>query len=657
MNKLVYGVLLFSLLACGGVKPLKQSAPKRVVAEKIDTSKLYDQVFLQKVNAAKEKYRKGKSEVALKDLQSIAEGSLKPTEKASKHNLIGVMHFSKKRFEEASKEFEFAAPLSKEDPFLESQINLNLGSAYYKLNQPEKALTALNTVDYPHLADAEAKKYHQLHSILSEQLGKKDQGIASMIRALSDKKSMEDLKIDPKYQNLEEKFFKLSETERVRMLENFDEERNVVIPTLVLKSIDLALNEGKKEKAMDFENWLTKRYSDNAAVMAKLGIKSTAVATNDAKINPYIIGVALPVSGDRKSLGERALNGIDMALMEINSDPNKKFQIEVKDTQSQAAEGAFAVSELIEKNNVVAVIGGLVPSSATKEYLEAKKRGVLFISLSPVYLPKDEKNQLLIEISGSIESQINQIFSDKILNKLGKRPAIIYPKNELGEAYANEFWRKSKLLNLDVTGVVSYDKNASDFKDPVKNILGIKFTREREEEASLVNDVARLEQNKNVKRLQNLQPQIDFDWIFVPGNPREVVQVLPNFNYFDAFNLNYIGVPSWRSELMTNEGYRYGNVHFVDEIVNPNETTFTRNFVTKFNTAPKIVETISYDAIKIIADLVNSSENLQTRADIDAALQKKMTINGESGTWSLSDGIWLKNLSLFKIKREGVDNF
>lgn len=62
-------------------------------------------------------------------------------------------------------------------------------------------------------------------------------------------------------------------------------------------------------------------------------------------------------------------------------------------------------------------------------------------------------------------------------------------------------------------GLSPYDKNATDFRDPVKNILGIKFTREREDEAAIVNDIAALEKNKNIKRLQNLQPQVDFDWV------------------------------------------------------------------------------------------------------------------------------------------------
>jgi hypothetical protein len=188
----------------------------------------------------------------------------------------------------------------------------------------------------------------------------------------------------------------------------------------------------------------------------------------------------------------------------------------------------------------------------------------------------------------------------------------------------------------------------------VKNLLGIKFTREREEESAIVNDIANLEKNKSIKRLQNLQPQVDFDWVFVPALPKEVVQILPNFNYFDAFNLNYIGVPSWRSELMANEGYRYGNVYFMDEPL-ANETSFTQKFTTKFNRQPKFVETISYDALKIVSGIIEKDPSMTTRQDLDLSLAKNATIQGESGLWKLDEDIWVKDMATFKIKRDGTE--
>jgi len=652
MKSLFFLLALTVSTACSGVKMI---TPERKVAENVDTSKLYQQNFLQKINAAKEKVRQGKVDIALNDLSSMSEEGLNSAERATRKNLIGVINFSKKNYEIAAKNFEEASALTKEDPGLEAQVLLNLGSSYYKLNQNEKALATLSQTNYKNLQDSEAKKFHQLYALLSQQLGKKEQSLSALIRSLEDKKTISELKAESRYSQIEEQYTKLSDSERVRLLEEFDQEKNLAVAYLAYREAEIAFREGDKDKVKDFNDWIEKRYGDNTEIMGLvkgLGIRNL---NNTVKIDMRTIGVALPLTGDTKSLGERAMAGIDIAMENLSTDPLKKYKLEIRDTKGNPATGAFAVKDLIEQNNVAAVIGGLNPQEATKEYLEARKYGVLYISLSKVLLPKEEKNHLLIEIPGSIESQVNHLFSGAMLKKVGNRPAIIYPKTEMGEAYANEFWRQSKKNNFDVTGLISFEPNTTDYREPVKNILGIKFTREREEEQAIVNDIAHLESKKSVKRLQNLQPQIDFDWVFVPALPREVVQILPNFNYFDAFNLNYIGVPSWRSELMLNEGYRYGNVYFMDEAINRGETNFTQRFSQKFKKQPNIVETIAYDSLKILSDLIESEGSMQTRQDLDVALTKKNQLESENGKWTLVDDIWLKDMSTFRIRREGIE--
>lgn len=652
MKKLLFCLLFISVCSCSSVRMI---TPERKVADNIDTSKLYKQEFLQRINAAKEKVRQGKTDAALKDISLIKEEGLSQASVGTKKNLTGVINFSSKRYEAAAKSFEEASVLAKEDPALDAQVYLNLGSTYYKLNQNEKALSTLSLVNYRNLQDTEAKKFHQLYALLSQQLGKKEQSLSALIRSLEDKKTISELSSEPRFAQVEEVFKKLSTSERVRLLEEFDQEKNLGIAYLAYKEAEAAFREGDKDKVKDFSEWVEKRYGNNSELMSMVASLGVRNQNNSIKIDLRYIGVVLPLSGDLKSLGERALAGIDIALEDMSVDPSKKYRLEIKDTKGNAANGAFAVKELIETNNVAAVIGGLNSGEATKEYLEAKKYGVIFISLSKVLLPKEEKNHLLIEIPGSIESQVNHLFSEKMISRIGKRPAIMYPKTDIGEAYANEFWRQSKKNHLDVTGLISFDTNQTDYRDPVKNILGIKFDREREEELAIVNDIAHLESKKSIKRLQNLQPQIDFDWVFVPALPREVVQILPNFNYFDAFNLNYVGVPSWRSELMMNEGYRYGSVYFMDEAISNTETPFTQKFAQKFKKQPNIVETIAYDSLKILFDVIESDPSFETRQDLDLALAKKEILQSESGQWKLQDDIWMKDMSTFKIKREGIE--
>jgi outer membrane PBP1 activator LpoA protein len=645
---------LFLITSCSGVSVLK---PDRKVADNLDTSSLYKQEFLQKINLIKDKIKLGKVDIALKDISSLDEKNLNASELSTKRNLTGVIYFQQKKFDLAIKQFELALSTAKDDPLLEAQVLLNLGSSYYKTNQNEKAYSTLSKCNFKNLQDTEAKKYHLLFALLSQQLGKQEQSIGSLIRSLSDKRRISELTSDSKYLEAETIFSNITDSEKVRLLEDFDNDNNLAVAYLFFKEAEKAYKADNKSKMEDYSEWILKRYSNFPEIVSLVGSLGSRSSNDQKKVDFKLIGIILPLSGDSKGLGERALSGIEIALNSIaKTDATESgFKLEMKDSKGSAANGAFAVKELVEQSNVSVIIGGLNSSEATKEYLEAKKHGALFISLSKVLLPKEEKNHLLIEIPGSIESQLSHLFKEETLSKLGNRPALLYPKTEIGEAYANEFWRMSKKLNLDVTGLISFDPAQTDFRDPVKNILGIKFEREREDELAIVNDIVTLESKKNIKRLQNLQPQIDFDWIFVPALPRETVQILPNFNFFDAFNLKYVGVPSWRSELMLNEGYRYGNVLFIDEKANETENEFTKKYLEKFNKHPNFVETISYDSLKVYLNFINDHSDLSTRQDLDLALAKKELLSTDNSSWRLVDDVWIKDMSSFRIKREGFE--
>ena len=50
---------------------------------------------------------------------------------------------------------------------------------------------------------------------------------------------------------------------------------------------------------------------------------------------------------------------------------------------------------------------------------------------------------------------------------------------------------------------------------------------------------------------------------------------------------------------MTNEGYRFGNVYFVDEPLTAEESKFTQAFLSKYKRQPKLVEMLGHDALQL----------------------------------------------------------
>lgn len=635
-------ILSFMLIfaSCSGIQSLG-----------VKKSDLYTANFLERIGAIKERYRAGDATNALAQLQSLDETKLLPTEKALKRNLIGVILFSEREYDDAIKSFDLALATSRLDPNLTAQIYLNLASSYYKLSFVDKAYITLEQADFKKLESAEAKKYHRLKYNLARELGKNEAVIPSLIWFLADKKDVSQLKSEPLYEQLASEFFALDPAEQVRTIERFDNEQLFVVGYLAYLSAERRYYRGDKERAKDLLSWLKNRYDDSSEISSL--VENFFFRVEKAtQLDPSAIGVILPLSGPKKDFGTRAMLGIDSALRDGEAGVEGKdspFILHIGDSEGIGSVGAFRVRELINNKFVSVIIGGLFPGEAMSEYLEAKRNGVFFISLSEIYLPKEQKDHLLLEIPGSVESQIARLFSEDFLSTFGRNAAILYPGTENGEAYVNEFWRKAKDHGVKVTDALSYDKAATDFREPVKNLLGLKFPRERQEEFNLLAEVYALEKNRSIRRIQTLNPQMDFDWIFVPSYPQEALQIIPSFSYLDAFNVKIVGGPSWRTQSLSKESHRIP-LMFVGDEVTQDAKEFGQNFYKRYQSTPKLIEMRAYDSLSITKKIL-SARKMATRDELEAYTRGISKLTGLTGEWTLNDGIWLKNMGALKLSR------
>lgn len=644
VHTIFLSLLLMFATGCGGIQVLGG-------AKKSD---LYTADFLEKIGGIKERYRLGDGVNALVQLQNLDETNLLPTEKALKRNLIGVILFSERDYDQAIQSFELALSTSRLDEGLTAQIYLNLASSYYKLSFLEKAYITLDQADFKKLESEEVKKYHRLKYNLARELEKKEAIIPSLIWYLADKKDVSQLKSEPLYEQLASEFFALESTDQARMIERFDNEKLFVVGYLAYLAAERRYYRGDKDGARDLLSWLKNRYDDSSEISGL--VENFFFRVEKAtQLDPTAIGVILPLSGPKKDFGTRAMLGIDSALRdgaESVEGTNSPFILHIGDSEGVGSVGAFRVRELINTKFVSIIIGGLFPAEALGEYLEAKRNGVFFISLSEIYLPKEQKDHLLLEIPGSVESQIARLFKDDFLSEFGKKAAILYPQTENGEAYVNEFWRVAKEHGVQVTGALSYDKAATDFREPVKNLLGLKFPRERQEEFDMLSDVYALEKNKSIRRIQTLRPQMDFDWIFVPSYPQEALQIIPSFSYLDAFNVKIVGGPSWRTQSLSKESQRIP-LMFVGDEVQANVKDFTQNFVKRYQSAPKLIEMRAYDSMSITKKIL-SARKFGSRDELEAYTRELEKLKGLTGDWTLVDGIWLKDMAALKLTRGAI---
>lgn len=325
----------------------------------------------------------------------------------------------------------------------------------------------------------------------------------------------------------------------------------------------------------------------------------------------------------------------------------------IKDNQDNPVGGAFAVRKLAEKNQVSFIIGGLFPNEAISEYREARKYGIHFISLSPVYLPAKEKDEFLIEIAGSLESQLASLKESGLLEKFGNKVGIFFPNDSKGKYSAQVIWEQAKDFELEVRRVQPFNKDEVDFRIPVQKFLGNYFKRARKEEGAIWKGINANRKQAGRKKYAEIPPVIDFDWVFLPAFPQQVEVIIPLFSYFDAESLNYFGDPSWYSAKLARKNSRLGPLYFSGPELGEEHKQFVENFKTEYGKVPKLIESLGYEGMKAIGQALLISKS-QNRASFSEFLKTSADLKGLSGNYIFKNGRWNKKLTTFKILREEI---
>lgn len=614
---------------------------------------IYSDAFLQRIQIIKENFAKGETEQSLAMLLEIADPNLKQTELAMKYNLMGVVYFSTQDYDTAVNHFDIALKSSSLDPVLSSQISLNLASSYFKMNYYEKALTTLKTIMINDLPKEEHEKYYLLIYETANFLEFNDEAMISLVSYLGKYNAINEVVKDAFYDKVIGYLKELESTSRLNFVERIaDSSKNIASAQI---TFDVAMEEyykGDKEKAKNLFDFILATYVDFPEVTDRINNFNTRIE-KFSQIDTKKIGIILPLSGKYKSYGERAFRGIDFAFRQIIAQNKEfeKFEYVIRDSQGSAAAGAHYLSELVEKEKVSVVIGGLLPEEAQKEFIEAQKSGVLFISLQQVFVSQELKNHLLIEVPGSVESIGRVLFSKEMVEVFGNRAAILYPETQRGRAIVDVFWKLAQRNNVEVKDFASYEKGISDLRGPVENLLELKFKRERDEEFKLLSEVHELEKSTSVRRIQTLRPVLDFDWVFVPAYPKDALQIIPSFGYFDAFNLNIIGGPSWRSKSIVKESSRtQQSIFFVGDEIGEGQDAFIKAFFEVHKKRAGLIEIQTYDALWLSLQLLQNNE-FENRQSMDFFLRKQDEVKSFWSRWYKEDNLWVKELTTFKMNQ------
>lgn len=616
------------------------------VTRTIDESKL-SPVVKAKLDQARELIRNNQLKPAISKLSELDDNTISPVEKSLKYNLKGVTLFNLNDIEKAILNFEIAEKYAPRDTQLFSQIELNMASGYFKLGRFNELKDKLVKIDYKQLTSVEERKYAQLALAYGNRVQNHSMIVSSSLLLLKEAKSLSEIQVSNLFEPMKSSFNKMSNGQKVDILEQFNNSNNLGVAQLAQIEAEQRYISGDKSGTEDVLKWLRSEFGGNSEV--RQFVKDFNLRLENAeRISVTDIGLVLPLTGEKSVFGQKALSGVDTGLKVLGL--NEDVKIHTKDSVDSPAQAAQAVLELIREEKVAFIIGGLFPESAKAEYLQARKYGVLYISLSQINLPKEEKNHHLIEVQGSIESQVEALLSDEMVKRFGPRLGVIFPDNEGGKAYVDEIWRKANEKDLQVTSIASFPKNTHDYRDAAQLFLGLKYPREREEELKILEDVYSLERT-SIRRVQLLPPIIDFDWVFLATFPHEATQLIPTLGYYDANRIKLIGGPSWSSKSLVKEQRNLGRLYFVGD--DPQD--INQEMLSKFNEIygkpASLIEIISLDAMKIGAEALRTVSSVRSRDDFDSRLKSQGSLKGLTTEWRLKDNVWIKEISAMAISR------
>jgi ABC-type branched-subunit amino acid transport system substrate-binding protein len=598
-----------------------------------------------KLEEARELMKTNDFKNALVKLTELSDAKLKSVEKALKYNLKGVILFNLNDVPKAILNFEVAQKYAPVETLLASQVQLNMASGHYKLNQIPELKNRLDKIDRKLLNEVELKKYAQLALTYGNKMEVPNLIVSSSLILMKGIKTIEEVKSNTMVEPMKEAFKKLSSSQKLELLEEFDAKDNLAVAYLAEIEAEDRYVLGDKSGATDVVNWIKDEYGSNEEVKSFIQEFEMRL-NNSSRISTNDIGLVLPLTGEKSSFGQKALSGVDVGLKVLGL--KEGIQIHSRDTMDNPAQGSQAVVELIRQKKVAFIIGGLFPDSAKAEYLEARKYGVLYISLSPINLPKEEKNHHLIEVQGSVESQVESLLSDEMLAKFGTRMGIIFPNNESGKSYMDEVWRRASGRNVQITSLATYPKNTHDYRDTAQLFLGLKYPRERSEELKILEDVYALEKS-SIRRVQTLPPVIDFDWVFMASYPHEALGLIPTLGYYDANRIKIVGGPSWVASSLVKEQRNLGTMYFIGDDPKSLNQEVLKKFQDIYGKPAGLIEILSLDAMKIGAEVLNNNE-ASDRDNFDEKLRSK-TLKGITTVWNFKDGIWMKQMNPMAITR------
>jgi len=415
-------------------------------------------------------------------------------------------------------------------------------------------------------------------------------------------------------------------------------------PYLYQRIAEVAYEEDQIDEANKYAMLLVRSSQDEPWISMGRDLLERVSKKTDQSVSVIRIGCLLPLSGSFALYGQEVLNGIELGMNIFNQqEKGRSVELVIKDTKGNA-EGAIAgLEELVNNENVTIIMGPLASVESTAAAKKAQELGVPIITFTQKEGITNEGDMVFrnfLTPSKEVEALLN-----RAINEMGMRKfAIFYPDKTYGQTYKDIFREKVKSMGGTITAIESYKPDATDFADGIKKILGSNYTgpdpSKKKSGQNNSEDTDGKGGKISLENDGNAGPNFDFDAVFIPDNYQQIAMIAPQFPYYNAFNVPFLGTSLWTSDNLVKSVGNFVQgaifpVGFSSDADMQGVKEFVADYNDNFQSIPGVLAANGYDTIRFIMDILD--KGIKTRKDFRKELIRHDVFNGVTGEISFDE--------------------
>jgi len=337
-------------------------------------------------------------------------------------------------------------------------------------------------------------------------------------------------------------------------------------------------------------------------------------------IDKFSIGCIVPLSGRYAPYGSKVLDALKLAMGIFDSVSEHPVRLVVRDSKSDPSEAARAVELLATQDRVIAIMGPLGSTAAISAAHKAHELKVPIITLTQ-HDTITTIGEYVFRNFLTSRKEIQNLVSYALYNLGVRHFAVLYPDTSYGSEIMNLFWDEVVKRGGEIRAAEAYDENTTDFGEEIKRLTSVDITKKAKEKDSI--------------------PIVDFDALFIVGSAIKAQMIAPQLAFYNVEGIRLLGMSSWNTQdLLDGESEYLEGAVFTDVFFQKSYYHEVIDFMDRFYTAygrvPDGIEALSYDAARIVADIINEG-NANTRREMRDRLLELRNYRGVTGITDFSE--------------------